>query len=76
MLTSASDRTIVNTVIELGHNFGLEVVAEGAETADILTALTELGCDTAQGWALTPALAADELPTWIENYGRAAPVGI
>jgi diguanylate cyclase (GGDEF)-like protein len=76
MLTNESDRTIVTTVIELGHSFGLEVVAEGAETAEVLQALAELGCDTAQGWALTPALAADELPTWIENYGRRAPVGI
>ncbi len=36
MLTNANDRTIVSTVIDLGHKFGLEVVAEGAESADIL----------------------------------------
>ena len=70
MLTNANDRTIVSTVIDLGHKFGLDVVAEGAESADILHALLELGCDTAQGFALAPALPADDLTTWIGQYER------
>jgi len=70
MLTNANDRTIVSTVIDLGHKFGLAVVAEGAESADILSALVELGCDTAQGFALAPALPSDELTTWIDQYDR------
>jgi diguanylate cyclase (GGDEF)-like protein len=70
MLTNANDRTIVSTVIDLGHKFGLEVVAEGAESADILGALVGLGCDTAQGFALAPALPAGELTTWIGQYER------
>jgi len=72
MLTNSNDRTIVSTVIDLGHKFGLDVVAEGAESADILHALVELGCDTAQGFALAPALPADELTTWIGQYDRNA----
>jgi EAL domain-containing protein (putative c-di-GMP-specific phosphodiesterase class I) len=80
MLTSANDRTIVSTVIDLGHKFGLQVVAEGAESADVLAALVALGCDTAQGFALAPALPARELTTWISHYERntfatAAPTG-
>src|SRR4029077_365297 len=70
MLTNANDRTIVSTVIDLGHKFGLQVVAEGAESADILGALVALGCDTAQGFALAPALPHDELTTWISHYER------
>jgi EAL domain-containing protein (putative c-di-GMP-specific phosphodiesterase class I) len=70
MLTNANDRTIVSTVIDLGHKFGLEVVAEGAESADILSALVALGCDTAQGFALAPALPSDELTTWISHFDR------
>jgi diguanylate cyclase (GGDEF)-like protein len=70
MLTNANDRTIVSTVIDLGHKFGLDVVAEGAESADILGALVALGCDTAQGFALAPALPAVELTTWIGQYER------
>jgi diguanylate cyclase (GGDEF)-like protein len=72
MLTNANDRTIVSTVIDLGHKFGLQVVAEGAESADILGALVALGCDTAQGFALAPALPSDELTTWIGHYERDA----
>jgi EAL domain-containing protein (putative c-di-GMP-specific phosphodiesterase class I) len=74
MLASANDRTIVTTVIELGHNFGLEVVAEGAETPEIVDALAALGCDSAQGFALTPALPPDQLTSWIEHYERRTPV--
>ena len=70
MLASSNDHTIVTTVIELGHNFGLEVVGEGAETPEIVQALAALGCDTAQGFALTPALPADELTMWIDQYER------
>ena len=73
MLVSEHDRTIVTTVIELGHSFGLEVVGEGTETEDILNALADLGCDTAQGYALTRALPADELTISIGRYTHDTP---
>ncbi len=73
MLGSPNDRTIVTTVIELGHSFGLEVVAEGAETDAILDDLAALGCDMAQGYALTPALPADRITVWIDQHDRNVP---
>ena len=76
MLASTNDHTIVTTVIELGHNFGLQVVGEGAETPEIVQALAELGCDTAQGFALTPALPPEQLATWISEYERTAPARV
>lgn len=76
MLSNTNDHTIVTTVIELGHNFGLEVVAEGAETTEIVNALAALGCDTAQGFALTPALPPDKLMSWIAQYERKAPARV
>jgi diguanylate cyclase (GGDEF)-like protein len=76
MLASANDRTIVTTVIELGHNFGLKVVGEGAETPEIVDALAALGCDTAQGFALTKALPPDQLTSWIEQYERQMPANV
>jgi PAS domain S-box-containing protein/diguanylate cyclase (GGDEF)-like protein len=45
-----NDLAIVRSVVHLGHDLGLRVVAEGAETAAHLSALVELGCDMIQGY--------------------------
>lgn len=58
------DQTIVRTAIELGHNFGLKVVAEGVENAESLALLRRLGCDFAQGFYLSKPLPADALASW------------
>jgi len=59
----ADDAAIVRSTIELGHNLGVEVVAEGVETADAWRLLRELGCDLAQGYLISPPLLpADVLP--------------
>lgn len=50
MLESREDHALVRSAIELGHNLGLEVVAEGVETAEVRTLLEELGCDVLQGF--------------------------
>ena len=47
-----SDATIVRSIIDLGHNLGLRVVAEGVEDRAALRRLTSLGCDRAQGFLL------------------------
>ncbi len=49
MMTNANDATIVRAIIDLGHNLGLKVVAEGVESEEILIRLKALGCDAAQG---------------------------
>jgi diguanylate cyclase len=60
MATSPSDAVIVRSTIDLSHNLGLRVVAEGVETQHALEELTALGCDIAQGYYLgRPMLAAD-----------------
>jgi hypothetical protein len=48
-------------VIGLGHRLGLRVVAEGVESEAVLDELIALGCDSAQGYAISPALTAEEL---------------
>lgn len=59
---SAKDRAIVASVIELGHQLGLNVVAEGVETLESLADLRALGCDVAQGYLFArPLPAADAL---------------
>src|SRR5205085_10535166 len=48
MNDGGDDAVIVRSIIDLGHNLGLEVVAEGMATESIRHSLTELGCDHAQ----------------------------
>jgi diguanylate cyclase (GGDEF)-like protein len=65
--------TIVRSTIELGHNLGLEVVAEGVEDLPVWNLLRALGCDDAQGFYMSRPLAAEALARWIRaNDGRFA----
>jgi diguanylate cyclase (GGDEF)-like protein/PAS domain S-box-containing protein len=52
----ATGRAIVKTIVELGHSLGMQVVAEGVETAAQIEALMEIGCDDAQGFWFSPAV--------------------
>jgi len=76
MLSDQSHAAIVRSVIDLAHNLGFEVVAEGVETEQILDALNALGCDIAQGYLLARPMPADALPAWLgthrSNAGSAA----
>ena len=47
-------REIVRTIVELGHNLDMRVVAEGVETAEQLAVLKAMGCDDAQGFFFSP----------------------
>ena len=60
MADHENDAVLVRTAIDLGHNLGMTVVAEGVETQDHVDALRALGCDIAQGFHYArPMLAAD-----------------
>ena len=60
-----NDAVIVRATIDLAHNLGLKVVAEGVESADVWDLLEMLGCDTAQGYYIRKPLQAGELASWI-----------
>ena len=66
MLTEENDRVIVRSTIELAHNLGLVVVAEGVETEAIWLELCALDCDVGQGFHLGPPLPEGSLLTWLE----------
>ena len=65
MGSSADDLTIVRSTIELGHNLGLSVVAEGVEDAVSLGQLGALGCDLAQGYHIARPMPIDEFRRWL-----------
>lgn len=67
METDASDAVIVRSTIDLAHNMGLKVVAEGVENAAIFELLRNLGCDMAQGYALSRPVPAAALLEWMQT---------
>jgi len=68
VMTMTEDRSnslIVHSVVDLGHNLGLTIVAEGVESEQALSALREFGCDVAQGYHLSRPIPAAALDTWL-----------
>lgn len=59
MLDNISDQIVVRSTIELAHELGFKVVAEGVEDMACLARLKEYGCDTVQGWAIGKPVKAD-----------------
>lgn len=72
MTTNHSDAVIVRSIIELGHNLGFEVVAEGVETNDDYKVLRQLNCDVAQGFFISQAMSDTQLTTWLYEAHWAA----
>jgi diguanylate cyclase (GGDEF)-like protein len=67
----SGDTTIVRSTIELAHNLGLKVVAEGVETAALVQRLAEMGCDEAQGYHLGKPMPLAELRGWAGQWALA-----
>lgn len=63
-----SDRVIAQKSIELGHELGMTVVAEGVETQAQLDFLTRQGCDIAQGYLFTKPISSEAFVEWLQNY--------
>jgi EAL domain-containing protein (putative c-di-GMP-specific phosphodiesterase class I) len=65
-----NDAIIVRSVVDLGHNLGLQTVAEGVEDHATWDQLAQLGCDDAQGYFLARPMPPDELIAWLETPGH------
>jgi EAL domain-containing protein (putative c-di-GMP-specific phosphodiesterase class I) len=65
MSEEASSDLIVHSVIDLGHNLGLSIVAEGVENEQTLAALKDYGCDIAQGYYFSRPVPSDALTAWL-----------
>ena len=62
-----NDSVIVRSTVELGHNLGLKVVAEGVETKEAWDKLKLFGCDAAQGYYMGRPLSPDDLTVWMQQ---------
>jgi diguanylate cyclase (GGDEF)-like protein len=69
---NAGHAAIVRSVVELGHNLGLQVVAEGVETRAVVAVLASTGCDIAQGYLLARPMPPGELPAWLAAHRMGA----
>jgi EAL domain-containing protein (putative c-di-GMP-specific phosphodiesterase class I) len=65
MADNRSSQVITHAIIELGHNLGLKVVAEGVETAKVWAMLKERKCDLAQGYVISKPLDFIQLNAWL-----------
>lgn len=71
MHTEQKDEHLVRSLIELGHNLGLKVLAEGVETGESLAQLRDFGCDSAQGYFVAKPMPGSELVSWAaDNESR------
>ena len=68
MQSSEQDRIMVEKSIEMGHELGMNVIAEGVETQEQLDFLRLKGCDGAQGYLFTRPLPPAELVSWLKTY--------
>jgi diguanylate cyclase (GGDEF)-like protein len=67
LISSENDAVIVSATINLAHNLGLKIVAEGVENKETLSKLKEYGCDIAQGYYINKPLTFEELDIWLED---------
>ena len=65
MNANNNDTVIVRSIIGLGHNLGLNVIAEGVEDQQAWDQLKILGCDSAQGYCMSRPLSAENLKEWL-----------
>lgn len=61
---SEESRTVIRSIVELGHSLGLQATAEGVEDEETLSFLRETGCDMAQGYLLSRPLDSERAKAW------------
>jgi predicted signal transduction protein with EAL and GGDEF domain len=67
-LAQRGNETIVKSTIDLAHNLGLTVIAEGVESQATWDRLVALGCDAAQGFHICPPMPIDDITMWLAQW--------
>ena len=72
MAVDEDDKLIVGTTIDMGHNFGLRVIAEGVEDGETVKLLRDMDCDQVQGYYYARPMPVDELYDWMTVDNKVA----
>jgi EAL domain-containing protein (putative c-di-GMP-specific phosphodiesterase class I) len=72
-MANGAPETVVRSIIDLGHNLGLKVVAEGVEDLGTLQRLRQLRCHAVQGYVLSRAVAPNVLEAWLVDQEVGVP---
>ena len=67
MIKWESDQAIVRATINLAHDLGMSVVAEGVEDMDQAAMLREMECDMLQGYYISRPLTEEQLQQWVSS---------
>lgn len=70
MIQDKDDAMIVRSTIELAHNLGLKVTAEGVEDQETMDRLASLNCDAAQGYFISRPIPDSEFTAWMRKYDQ------
>ena len=65
---TAESRTIIKSVVDLGHSLGLCVTAEGVEDQETLDYLNTVGCDLAQGYLIAKPMPGNQVAHWVDAW--------
>jgi EAL domain-containing protein (putative c-di-GMP-specific phosphodiesterase class I) len=71
MAKDENDAVIVRSTIDLAHNLGYQVIAEGIESKDTLDLLRTLGCDGGQGFHISHPLPPENFVQWLKKIPKA-----
>jgi diguanylate cyclase (GGDEF)-like protein/PAS domain S-box-containing protein len=74
LAAASDDAVIVRSTVDLAHNLGLSVVAEGVENEVAMNLLVSYGCDSVQGYLFSQPCPAHELTTWLTESPYGAPI--
>ncbi|MBS1170155.1 MAG: sensory box protein [Burkholderiaceae bacterium] len=68
MFNNLDDYALIETIVNLAHTFGRQVIAEGVETQEQGLSLLQMGCHLAQGYCIARPMPPDDIPDWIRDW--------
>jgi EAL domain-containing protein (putative c-di-GMP-specific phosphodiesterase class I) len=73
--TDTDDKAIIKAIIDMAHNMGLKVIAEGVESNEQLVILRDLQCDEMQGFLFSPPVPVEEAESILRGACKIADYG-